>query len=399
MRIAIFSDSFYPELSGITDMILSVSREFAEKGHSVHLFVPRYSKKNHETGHVPYKETDLGPNVKIHRTFSFSVKAPNMQGRMYIPNIFRGFFIKEKFDIVHTHGFFGAGIDAFFFSKIKSAPLVGTNHTVIESFVQYFSKGKSGKIIEKAMVNYINFFYNLCDLVTTPSVFLLEDMKKKGLHAKSAFIPNPIDREFFKEVLQKDKIKKELSLGEFNAIYAGRLSAEKNSETLIRGFIPFAERHKDATLSVVGHGIQKQYLQEIVSKSKVPGQIKFVGPFLGEKKKILFDYFYASDIFIMPSTSENQSMCVIQAMAVGLPIIAARAGGLPELVGEDKGFLFEPDNLVEMDKYLEELYENKTLRKKIGLSGMEFAKKQSDKAISEKWISLYEKIIAAKDNK
>jgi 1,2-diacylglycerol 3-alpha-glucosyltransferase len=304
MRIAIFSDSFYPELSGITDMVISNGKELASQGHEIEFFVPKYSKKAYEIGNVNTKEIDLGPNIKINRVFSFPIKTPTMQGHAQIPNLLRGFLNKKKFDIIHTHGFFGAGIDALLFSKIAKIPLVGTNHTVIESFIQYFPVGARSEFFKKCLIKYLIRYYNFCDYVTTPSFFLLEDMKKKGLRVINACINNPVDPEFFYNKENKEVLKKKLSLTNFNALYTGRLSVEKNSETLLLGFIPFAEKYKNVSLSIIGQGLLREKLEKIAKESSVSDQIRFMGPFLGKNKKTLYDLFHASDVFVIPSTSE-----------------------------------------------------------------------------------------------
>jgi glycosyltransferase involved in cell wall biosynthesis len=392
MKIAIFSDSFYPELSGITDTIIATGKELGRQGHSVEYFVPHYSRRAYQVVNVEQKEIDLGPNIKIHRLFSIPVKTPTMQGQALIPNPFRGFFTKEKFDVVHSHGFFGAGIDALCFSKIKSIPLVGTNHTLIESFAQFFPIGFRGPRVQKSIIKYLIWYYGLCDFVTTPSLFLIEDMKKKGLKISGRAISNPVERYFYETTKTKDVLKKEFHFSEFHVLYAGRISAEKKCEILLDAFIRFAGTHPKASLSFVGQGMLRETFEKRVAASHVSKQITFMGPFLGENKKTLYDIFHASDVFVMPSTSETQSMVVIQAMASRLPVIAARAGGPPELIGNDKGLLFEPDNVEELVRHLDTLYKDSTLQKTFGDNGNAFAQKYSITLIAQAWEETYREV-------
>ena len=82
MRIAMFSDNFYPEMSGISDSIIESARELAKLGHQVDFYAARYSAKDFATYKVAFEELDLGENVKIHRFFAFRYPAPTGQGRM-----------------------------------------------------------------------------------------------------------------------------------------------------------------------------------------------------------------------------------------------------------------------------------------------------------------------------
>ncbi len=60
MKIAIYSDNFYPELSGISDSLIALARELAGRGHFIHFFVPRYSKEDHTLSNMEHGELDLG---------------------------------------------------------------------------------------------------------------------------------------------------------------------------------------------------------------------------------------------------------------------------------------------------------------------------------------------------
>ena len=85
MRIAIFSDNFYPELSGISDSVISLARTLAARGHTIHFYVPYYAKKDYAVLKVPFRELDLGPNTEIHRLFSIPFPMGTEQGRAVVP--------------------------------------------------------------------------------------------------------------------------------------------------------------------------------------------------------------------------------------------------------------------------------------------------------------------------
>ena len=110
MRIAIYSDNFYPELSGISDSVMALSKELGRRGHFVNFYVPMYAREAYATANVPYKEIELGSNIKVTRFFSFPVKTGTGHGRLVIPTGFRVLAAsKFKPDIIHTQLFFGVG--------------------------------------------------------------------------------------------------------------------------------------------------------------------------------------------------------------------------------------------------------------------------------------------------
>ena len=113
MKIAVFSDNFYPELSGISDSIIEQARELNGLGHDLCFSVPRYGKADFAVPHLPYEEIRIGEGVVIHRLFALPFPAPTKQGRMIIPSFLHWLTLrKEKPDVIHTHLFFGAGLEA-----------------------------------------------------------------------------------------------------------------------------------------------------------------------------------------------------------------------------------------------------------------------------------------------
>jgi len=394
MKIAFFSDNFYPELSGIADSIMASGSELASRGHEIHFFVPYYPKRSYAlTGAL--KNVSVPPNVHVHRLVSLPFKAPTLQGRMVIPDVLLP-FLHQDFDIIHSHSFFGAGIDALCFAGLKGVPFIGTNHTLIESFVQYspIRSGTMSKTIKKALKGYLSWYYNKCAHVTAPSGFLIKDMQASGFKAAASVISNPIEDMFFRAYgKDKNKMKHELGLGDLSLLYIGRLSEEKNVSILLEAFITFAKDNPNSSLTLIGQGALRTKLEETARESGIESRIKIVGPFVGDKKNRLCDYIQASDIFVMPSTSETQSMCVLQAMAGGLPIIAARAAALPEIVTSERGLLFEPESKEGLIETLNKLAADASLRTELGEKGRMYATSFSATAIADAWESLYTSVI------
>ena len=226
MRIAIFSDVFYPELSGISDSLISLVKELAIIGHKIRFYVPSYPEKDYAVTGVRKKELSLGPNVSFKRLFSFPYPTGTNQGRMVIPFPLFLFDIK-KFnpDIIHTQLFFGAGIDALLASAILKKPIIGTNHTAIKEFIK-FSPLK-GEWVSNLALRYVNWYYGKCALTTAPSHSVIEEMKSYGFKKEHLIISNPVDTRTFVPIDSKKKLKKKFGFGNYVVIHAGRLSYER----------------------------------------------------------------------------------------------------------------------------------------------------------------------------
>ena len=130
MKIAIFSDNFYPELSGISDSIIASGQALARRGHEIIYFAPRYSAADYALVNRQDNDSSFGENIFVHRFSSFPFPAPTKQGRLVIPTLWRWLNLKKyHFDVIHTQDFFGVGLEALMASKMLKIPMVGTSHT------------------------------------------------------------------------------------------------------------------------------------------------------------------------------------------------------------------------------------------------------------------------------
>ncbi|MEN9560861.1 MAG: hypothetical protein RIQ56_134, partial [Candidatus Parcubacteria bacterium] len=167
MRIAVFSDNFYPELSGIADSIMRSGIELARRGHSVAFYAPRYSAKNYQMVNRSHEEP-REKRIEIRRFASFPYPTPTGQGRLVIPSGFRSIAIRRFHpDVAHVHLPFGVGLEGLLATRLLRIPLIGTNHTPMSEFVRY--SPFRGKQITAAILKYTVWFYNHCHYASAPS--------------------------------------------------------------------------------------------------------------------------------------------------------------------------------------------------------------------------------------
>ena len=119
MKIAIFSDNFYPELSGIADSIISLAKELVRHENTIDFFVPYYTNKNYADANVPVKEIDLENSVTVTHLPSISYPSPTLQGRLAFWNKSIIKIIKDKDpEIIHTQLFLSGSI------SLESKPII-----------------------------------------------------------------------------------------------------------------------------------------------------------------------------------------------------------------------------------------------------------------------------------
>lgn len=388
-----FSENFYPELSGISDSLIESARELSGLGHDIDFYVPHYSKKDFATSNVPPSEPNISEGVKIHRYFSFPYPAPTKQGRMVIPTFLRSFFIKNKPDIIHTHLFFGCGMEGLAASFFLRVPLVGTSHTPITEFMRYGPV--QSPLLEKLALNFVSWYYNHCDFVTAPSQGILDEMKRHGFHKPCRVISNPIDLDSFSPPTQEEAhaAKTFFRLSPFTVLYTGRLAPEKHIDIIIRAIAMVKEKIPEINFAVTGHGEGEVSLKKLAEELGVNEQVKFFGTLSTEKHALIYK---AADVFAIASTAETQSLSLMKAMATSLPVIGAKARGLAEYITEANGFFIEPGDVKTLAEHILFLYTHPEERIRLGQGGLHTVKQFSRAKIASDWSALYKEVIAAK---
>ncbi len=386
MRIAIFSDIFYPEISGLADSIQLLGQELARRGHRIDFYVSRYAPKNYRgVGFKPW-ELNLGKNVKIFRLATLSLAGTTGQGRLLIPTPRKWReVIKNRPDILYSQLPFGSGLVALKASRRLKKPLIGTNHTAITEFI---SDGFLSAARKRLALKYYVWYYNQCDFVSAPSQSVFKEMIVKGFKRPHAVISNPLDFKIFFPVSARRRqvYKREFGLGKESLVYAGRLSEEKNIDVLIRALAWLKQSRPQALLVLAGNGKDWQKLAALAAKLGIKDSVKFLGRL---NQKELAQVFNAAEIFTTASTSETQGMTVLQAMACGRPALGVRSRALPEYINKSNGALVAPGDYRSLAKAAAALLSDRRRLKKLGEDAYRQVRKFSRQKIADRWEEIF----------
>lgn len=392
MHIAFFSDNFYPELSGISDSIIITGHELARRGHRVSYVVPRYGNKAYRiVGARNAGEPFVDEHVRFIRVPALSIGGPTGQARMVIPygrhTIFQH---SEMPDIIHSHLFFGLGLEALWTASRNHIPFIGTSHTLIQEVMRYGVF--RGAWIKRLSARYVAWYYNHCALVTAPSESILRDMERFHFHAKSRVVSNPIDTELFHPCHNDDEREtaiQECGFSNFTVLVAGRLAPDKHIDVVMRAFRDVKNVVPSAILAIAGHGIEEKKLRDLARILHIEDGVRFLGTVPHDR---LARMYRAASAFVIMSTSETQSMVLLQAQASGLPVVVARAGALPEYVRSEFGDIVEPGDSHMLAHSLITLAQSQVLRDARGREARRHALQFSVSSVVDTWEKIYNDI-------
>ena len=389
MRIAIFSDNFHPEIGGIQDSIEALAAELGARGHAVDFYAPRYGARDYARIGSPAAELDLGPGVRIRRFWSLPVASSTQQSRLVLPSPLRVVraLRRSRPDIVHSQTFFGLGLDALVGARRLGVPVIGTNHTAIRAFGPYIPLGTTWA------EGFVIWYYNRCDMVTAPSRSVFEELGAGRLRPPLEVISNPIDVETFHPAPEgsREAMAGEHGLPMATLVYAGRLAAEKNIDTILRAVGLLRERAQPVTLALAGHGGARQHLEALAARLGIEHQVIFTGTLA---KPQLARLFQLAQIFVNMSESETQSMALLQAMACGLPAIGANCRALPEFISDAHGFVIDARDHEALAERIGLLLGNSEVRGTLGRNAASFARRFSIGAVVDQWERAYRGVAA-----
>jgi len=380
IKILIATDFFPPQVIGSSTVAYNLAKGLVSKGYDVSVFAPSYS------GFHSIEEIE---GIKIYRFASISVPYFREVRTSITPISIVKRIRKIRPDIIHIHHPFVIGRSTLWAARKFHIPAITTNHMLPESFFILFPKANSFDRYKKGLNftwKFIISFLNKTDLVISPTESGSDALKKHGLKVKSLAISNGVDCKRFNPKNDGEYLRSEFSLPSKPIIlYTGRLSEEKRVDILIRA-IQYVLKRMDAHFLIVGDGLEKKNLEELSRAIGIKKYITFTG-FLNKED---YPNVYAiADLYVMPSMCELQSITTLEALASGLPIVAAKSYALPELVHSgENGYLFEPGNPRDLAKKIIKLLSDKE-KSKMGKKSRRVAEKHSLKRSIEKYEKVY----------
>ncbi len=277
---------------------------------------------------------------------------------------------REKPDVIHTHRYvMQYAIPAAVLARIRIR--VHTVHNVAQK-----ENDKIARIAAKT-------FYKFCHVVP---VALSDKIKATILEEydlpsnKVPVILNGID---LSKCIPKNSY--EIS-GKLKILHIGRFSEQKNHKGLIQTFKIVHEEYPNAELQLIGNGDLLSSIEDMVKTNNLQDCVKFLG-----LKKNVYKYLHDADIFILPSIYEGIPMTLIEAMGTGLPIIATRVGGVPDMLQNDESAILLENDVTQIANALLEMANNKNKRERMGSMAFEKSQKFSSVTMAEQYLKLYKK--------
>jgi glycosyltransferase involved in cell wall biosynthesis len=371
MKIAIFTDTYIPQVNGVAKTLNRFTNFLNEHGHSFHVFAPEdYGLSSTE-------------NVTRLKAMPFKIYP---ECKISFPNLSKMKKTLKEFnpDIIHLATPFTIGLCGLHIAKKMKIPLVASYHTNFDHYLQYYNL----TFLENILWKYLDWFHKPTQKIFVPSNDTLNHLVTKGFNNLSVWT-HGVDCSLFKPVQNDEEIKQKYKItSKYTICFVGRIAPEKDLDTLSR-IISYTKLRfgNKLTWLIVGDGPKKE---EMIRKTGTD-QIIYTG-FL--QKKELAEIYSISDLMVFPSDTETFGNVVLESMACGTPVIGANAGGVRNIIRDySTGILCEPKNTLSFCQAIEDCLQQTEMLNRMSKKARDYALTQDWNSIFINLVSEYEQIV------
>lgn len=340
LTIVIAADTFAPDVNGAARFAERLAAGLARRGHDVHVLTPSVRHRDHGT----FREVIEGEEITVHRPPGWRWY-PHDWLRFVLPwmakHYARRLLDTVPADVVHSQSHIVLGRALTRIATQRGIPVIATNHVMAENIIDFTTLPPVlDKIFVKIAWDDAKRTFDLSRAVTTPTrkaaEFLEQTIDIEGVIPISCGIDK---RNYTPDFAPRPH---------HRVLFVGRLTTEKHVEVTLEAIARLAPELPEITFDVVGGGDQRRNLEQTAQRLGIQHRVTFHGRVAEEDLRASYG---KADVFAIASIAELQSIATMEAMASGLPIVAADAVALPHLVQDGvNGYLFEPgdvDDLVD----------------------------------------------------
>ncbi|MCI4343422.1 MAG: glycosyltransferase family 4 protein [Thermoplasmata archaeon] len=377
MRVVEVTQRYPPALGGVEIHVDAIAHRLHARGHSVQIVTTDLARERPFTRLSTPQPEEIFP-VRRHRAFR-TIPAPHGLG-IVAPGMALD-LLTVRADVIHAHAF---GVSPTWFAsfarRLRPIPLVIETHADA-------GRGTSGSRAYARAVASLTL--RAADRVVVQTHLEEGVLRSLGVDPSHlALIPDGIDLSEFSGWPERPR-----SEGGPTLLFVGRLSIEqKGLEPLVRG-LAGVPSELGLRLRLVGPDWGgKSPVEALARKLGVEDRVTVTGPL--PRAELLQEYARA-DLFVLPSLFEPYGIVLTEAMAAGLPIVASRVGGIPEVVAEgENALLCSPNDSEALTAAFVRLATDAPLRARFARAGVERVQRFSWSVVLPQWIALFESIIS-----
>ncbi len=378
LRILIGAETYPPDVNGAARFAERLASGLAGRGHEIHVVAPS------PVGPASREVRDgvVVHGVRSHRYYQHEGFQVCMPWDAFPATA--ALVDRIDPDVVHTNAHMVVGRAVVKAAHRSGRPLVATNHLMPENLIGYSPIPQPlQRVFNTWAWRDLGRVFGKAAVVTAPTPRAVELLHQHAGLVDAFPVSCGIDVARYRSVPRTPS-------AEPTVLFVGRLDQEKRVDELIRAFAALPEG-VPGRLEIVGDGARREDWTALADGLGVAHRVRF-RRFVSEQE--LLEAYAGADLFCMPGVAELQSLVTLEAMAAGLPVIAADAMALPHLVRPGRnGWLYTPGDVPELTTRLAALLADADTRRRMGAASREIVAAHAIDATLDRFEGIYEQVL------
>lgn len=380
MRVLMISDVYFPRVTGVSTSIQTFGRELLLKGHEVTLIAPDYGQEtgdSFEIIRIPSRYLPIDPEDRILRP---------RQIRRHEPALAR-----RHFDLVHVQTPFIAHYVGVGLAKRLGIPVVESYHTFFEEYFQHYVSFVPTAWLQRAARYFSVAQCNGVDALAVPSQAMLDVLEGYGVKTPASVIPTGIElKQFSQGDGQRFRARHGIPTERPTLVIVSRLAFEKNIDFILRTLARVKQEVPDVLLVIAGDGPAKRELEKLSGALGLTDNVLFTGYL--SRDGSLEDCYCAGSAFVFASRTETQGLVLLEAMALGVPVVSTAVMGTKEVLGDGRGSLIAREDEQDFAAKAVRLLKEPLLRERLSREAVQHAHSWSAPVLADRMLELYEQV-------
>jgi glycosyltransferase involved in cell wall biosynthesis len=379
------SDVYFPRVNGVSTSIQTFRRELAALGHQVDLMAPAYpGAQAAENGvmRVASRYVPFDPEDRMMRAGGLRTLMPRLRA--------------EKYDLVHIQTPFVAHYSGIRIADELGVPRVETYHTFFEEYLFHYVPLLPREFLRGLSRRFSRTQCNRMNALIVPSGAMRDKLADYGVTVPMHVIPTGIPvTQFAGGDRGRFRRKHGIPEGRPVLLFVGRVAYEKNIEFLLHALHLAVAQNPQLLLVIAGEGPALESLRKLTGKLGLSEHVLFVGYL--DRNEALLDCYRAGDAFVFASRTETQGLVLLEAMALGLPVISTAVMGTRDIVGPRRGAVVPRDDVADFSEHIVALMNNPGLRARLSGEARAYVREWHADTLARRLAAAWQEVVASSD--
>lgn len=388
MNLLLLSDVYFPRVNGVSTSIRTFAESLSRMGHHVTIVAPDYGEASGQAEHdggpyevirLPARKIFFDPEDRLLRASALREVLPLLAGRHW--------------DVIHIHTPFRAHQLGVRLAKRTGRPMLETYHTYFEEYVAAYLPWLPAPLLRLFARRASRKLCHDVDHLIVPSQQMVEVLDGYGITTPRTVLPTGIDlREFTGGSGERFRDTHGIAHDRPTLVTVSRLAMEKNIGFLLQVVQRLVAEFPTLLFIVAGEGPDAERLKKLAGRLGLRDNVRFIGNL--DRRTTLLDCYRAGDVFVFASPTETQGLVLIEAMALGVPIVSTAVMGTATVLRGARSARISAEHVDAFATQVTQLLRDPAARAELSAAGPLDAQAWSTDGLMARVVALYARLAA-----